>query len=125
MTIHKADPMQGTNEDYENVPKDKLKIKINSNDNPYPSSDIQQKLLQPRRLSSYFVVLIDCGSVTYTLDLQDITVTSGQLLFAMPNQIFEPPTITDNLKYFKVLFDENTLSLLPQYFPFLVNPLHT
>ncbi|PKK36736.1 AraC family transcriptional regulator [Siphonobacter sp. SORGH_AS_0500] len=117
--------MQGTNEKYENVPNDELKIKINSNDNPYPASDIQQKFLQPRRLTSYFVVLIDCGSVTYKLDLQDITVTSGQLLFAMPNQIFEPPTITGNLKYFKVLFDENTLSLLPQYFPFLVNPLHT
>ena len=104
---------------------DKLKIKVNSNDNPYPSTDIQQKQHQPRRLTSYFIVLIDNGSVTYKLDLQDITIIEGDLLFAMPNQIFVPPAKTDNLKYFKVLFDENTLALLPQRFSFLVNPLNS
>ena len=111
-----ADNMQETN--------DKLKIKIVSDDSPYPSADIQQKLLQPRRLTSYFIVLIDCGSVTYNLDLQDITISKGQLLFAMPNQVFVPPPKSESLKYFKVLFDENTLALLPQQFPFLVNPLN-
>lgn len=43
----------------------------------------------------------------------------------MPNQIFTPPVKPDNLTYYKVLFDENTLSLLPQPFSFLVNPLNT
>ena len=43
----------------------------------------------------------------------------------MPNQVFTPPYKADNLKYFKVLFDENTLALLPQQFPFLVNPLNS
>ncbi|MCA9813241.1 MAG: helix-turn-helix transcriptional regulator [Nitrosarchaeum sp.] len=104
---------------------DKLKIQVNSDENPYQSSDIQQKLLQPRRLSSYFIVLVESGSITYKLDLQEINLTDGQLLFAMPNQVFTPPSKTDNLKYFKVLFDENTLALLPQQFPFLVNPLNS
>ncbi|MCO4293043.1 AraC family transcriptional regulator [Solitalea sp. MAHUQ-68] len=104
---------------------DKLKIKVNSNDNPYPSTDIQQKLLQPRRLTSYFIVLIDNGSITYQLDLQDITISDGELLFAMPNQIFIPPPKKDNLNYFKLLFDEHTLALLPQHFPFLINPLNS
>src|ERR1043165_2084573 len=103
---------------------DELGIKIRSNDNPYLSADIQQKLLQPRRLSSYFIVLIESGSITYNIDLQDFTLTDGHLLFAMPNQIFAPPAKTDDLKYFKLLFDENTLALLPQQFPFLVNPLN-
>lgn len=107
------------------LPNDKLKIKVNSNDNPYPSNDIQQKQLQPRRLASYFIVFIDSGSVTYKLDLQDITVTDGDLLFAMPNQIFVPPAKTDHLKYFKVSFNEDTLALLPQRFSFLVNPLNS
>jgi AraC-like DNA-binding protein len=120
-----ADKMQETNEKSRNSQNDKLKIKINSNDNPYPSTDIQQKLLQPRRLTSYFIVLIDSGSITYKLDLQDITISGGDLLFAMPNQIFIPPAKTDNLKYFKILFDENTLALLPQRFSFLVNPLNS
>ncbi|HEX2935254.1 MAG TPA: AraC family transcriptional regulator, partial [Bacteroidales bacterium] len=116
--------MQETNKKARGLLKDKLKIKVNSNDNPYPAADIRQKQLQPRRLSSYFIVLIDSGSITYKLDLQDITITGGDLLFAMPNQIFVPPAKTDNLKYFKVLFDENTLALLPQRFSFLVNPLN-
>ena len=116
--------MQETHENINSLQNDKLKIKINSNDNPYPSTDIQQKLLQPRRLTSYFIVLIDSGSITYNIDLQDFTLADGHLLFAMPNQIFVPPTNTDKLKYFKILFDENTLALLPQSFPFLVNPLH-
>jgi AraC family transcriptional activator of pobA len=117
--------MQDTNQKSKGLLNDKLKIKVNSNDNPYPSTDIQQKQLQPRRLSSYFIVLIDGGSITYNLDLQDITITDGDLLFAMPNQIFVPPAKTDNLKYFKVLFGEDTLALLPQRFSFLVNPLNS
>ncbi len=117
--------MQETNEKSKSSQNDKLMIKINSNENPYPSKDTQQKLLEPRRLSSYFIVLIDSGSITYKLDLQDITISDGDLLFAMPNQIFVPPDKTDDLKYFKILFDENTLALLPQRFSFLVNPLNS
>ena len=117
--------MQDTNKTSNSSQNDKLKIKINSNDNPYSSNDIQAKLLQPRRLTSYFIVLIDNGSITYNIDLQDITIIKGDLLFAMPNQIFVPPFKPDKLKYFKLLFDENTLALLPQSFPFLVNPLNS
>ena len=106
-------------------PNNKLKIKINSDENPYQSPDIEQKITQPRRLASYFIVLVESGTITYKLDLQEITLTDGQLIFAMPNQVFTPPAQTDNLKYFKVLFDENTLALLPQQFPFLVNPLNS
>ncbi|MBC9933007.1 helix-turn-helix domain-containing protein [Chitinophaga qingshengii] len=111
-------------EKHEDSQRDELGLKIRSNDNPYLSADIQQKQLQPRRLSSYFIVLIESGSITYNLDAQDFTLTDGHLLFAMPNQLFIPPAKTDDLKYFKLLFDENTLALLPQQFPFLVNPLN-
>jgi len=104
---------------------DTLMVKINSNENHYSSTDIQQKFLRPRRLTSYFVVLIESGTLTYKLDLQEIKVTDGQLLFAMPNQVFTPPAKIDDIKYFKVLFDENTLALLPQQFLFLVNPLNS
>lgn len=116
--------MQKTNEIPDILQNDKLKIKVNSNENPYLSADIQQKFLHPRKLTSYFIVFIESGSITYKLDLQEITLTDGHLLFAMPNQVFTPPYKADNLKYFKVLFDENTLALLPQQFPFLVNPLN-
>jgi AraC-like DNA-binding protein len=117
--------MQNISENSGSVRTDKPCIKVVSNNSPYPSADIQKKLLQPRRLTLYFLVLIESGSITYNLDLQDITLTDGLLLFAMPNQVFQPPAKTADLKYFKVLFDENTLALLPQQFPFLVNPLQS
>jgi AraC-like DNA-binding protein len=111
---------KGKNEDLQH---DELGIKIRSNDNPYPV-DIQKEPLQPRRLSSYFIVLIESGSITYNIDSQDFTLTDGHLLFAMPNQFLIPPAKTNDLKYFKLLFDENTLALMPQQYPFLVNPLN-
>ncbi|NBP68656.1 MAG: AraC family transcriptional regulator [Cytophagia bacterium] len=117
--------MKESSETSEGQPNNQLKIKINSDENPYQANDIEQKFLEPRRLTTYFVVLIEKGSINYKLDLQDITLTDGQLLFAMPTQVFTPPVKTDNLKYFKVLFDESTLALLPQQYPFLVNPLNT
>jgi len=116
--------MQEQKGKYAGLQHDELGIKIRSNDNPYQSVDPRKNLLQPRRLSSYFIVLIESGSITYNIDLQDFTLTDGHLLFAMPNQILTPPAKTDHLKYFKLLFDENTLALLPQQFPFLVNPLN-
>lgn len=116
--------MPDRSEKSDNLKEDKLGIRVVSNDNPYNAADIEQKRLQPRRLTSYFIVLIESGSVTYNLDLQEITLREGQLLFAMPNQVFIPPDQMANLTYFKVLFDENTLALLPQRFPFLANPLN-
>lgn len=109
----------------ESLQNDKLSIKIVSNNSPYLSPDMQQKLLQPRRLTAYFFMLVDSGTITYNLDLHDITLVEGQLLFAMPNQFFIPPPKNADLKYFKLLINENTLALLPQQFLFLVNPLHS
>jgi AraC-like DNA-binding protein len=117
--------MQDANEIVGSSEKDKLKIKIKSDQSPFPAEEILQKLLKPRKLTTYFIVLIESGSITYKLDMQEITLTDGELLFAMPNQVFTPPAKTGDLKYFKILFDENTLALLPQQFPFLVNPLHS
>ncbi len=117
--------MKEQKKEQERLPDNKPVIKINSNENPYAAADMAEKRLQPRRLSSYFIVLIESGSITYNLDLLDFTLTDGHVLFAMPNQVFIPPAKTENLKYVKLLFDENTLALLPQQFPFLVNPLNT
>jgi AraC-like DNA-binding protein len=103
---------------------DDLGIKMRSNANPFVPADLPKKVLQPIRLSSYFIVLIESGSITYNLESQDYALTDGHLLFAMPNQVLIPPAKPDNLKYFKLLFDENTLALLPQQFPFLVNSLN-
>lgn len=126
MASKKSEGKMGeTREKSKGSQNDQPKIRVNSNANPYPSAEVQQKLLQPRRLSSYFIVLVESGSITYKLDLQDMTISDGDILFAMPNQVFVPPAKAENLKFFKVLFDEDTLALLPQRFLFLVNPLNS
>ncbi|SEL88311.1 helix-turn-helix domain-containing protein [Parapedobacter koreensis] len=118
--------MQDTKEIHQLIKQhDKLGIRLSSNANHYLPADLLQKLLHPHRLTFYFFVFMDKGSSNYKVDLQDITLSSGQLLFVLPNQVVTPPPIKDDLEYFKVGFDENTLALLPQQFPFLVNPLNT
>src|ERR1041385_3967715 len=96
----------------QNEKTENLSLKVISNNHPYPSAEVMQKLMQPRRLNSYFIVLIENGSITYNLDLQEITLTDGHLLFAMPGQVFIPPPKSDELKYFKQLFDQSTLATL-------------
>jgi len=68
---------------------------------------------------------VDYGISTHKIDLQNVTVSGGQLLFVFPNKIHTLPTKKDNLEYFKLSFDENCLASLPQQFPFFINPLNT
>lgn len=104
---------------------DKLTIKVSSNANNVLPADVLRKLLLPHRTAYYFFVFVDNGTSTHKIDLQNVTVSGGQLLFVLPNQIHTPPTKKDNLEYFKLSFDENCLALLPQRFSFFINPLNT
>lgn len=104
---------------------DKISITVNENCAIVLPDDLLQQLLQPHRLSFYCFAYIDKGSATYTADMKDITISDGELVFGLPNQIFvNPPKDKASLDY-KVGFDENTLALLPQSYPFLMNPLNT
>ncbi|XZF14080.1 helix-turn-helix domain-containing protein [Chitinophagaceae bacterium MMS25-I14] len=103
---------------------DKLGVRISSNANHALPADVLQKMLQPHKIDYYFFVYMDSGTTTYRADLQDFTISDGQLLFVLPNQVFTPPPIKDGLRYFKIAFDTATLALLPQQFAFLVNPLN-
>lgn len=87
---------------------------------------VLKKAPQPHKLDYYFFLFVNSGSVTCEVDMEKCTIAGGQLLLILPNQIYTPSQARDeNCKYFKIKFDENTLGLLPQQFPFLVNPLNT
>ena len=103
----------------------KLTIRVSSNANNNLPQEVIEKLLKPHRTAFYFFVFIDNGSSTHKVDLYDQTISDGQLLFILPNQIHTPPNLKDGLEYYKLSFDENCLSLLPQQFSFLINPLNT
>jgi len=104
---------------------DKLSITVNENCTIPLPEDVLQKLFQPHRLAFYHFVFMDQGSATYKADLQDITISDGQLIFGLPNQIFTNAPRNKDEQHYNLAFDENTLALLPRSYPFLVNPLNS
>ncbi|MBI1306945.1 MAG: helix-turn-helix domain-containing protein [Bacteroidetes bacterium] len=105
---------------------EKLAIRVNSNSNNNLSADILKMLTQPHRKANYFFVFVERGSLTHKVDLNDLTISNGQLFFVLPNQIHSAPALKrDDIECFKMSFDQNCLSLLPKQFSFLINPLNS
>ncbi|MDV7697968.1 helix-turn-helix domain-containing protein [Chryseobacterium soli] len=104
----------------------KIAIRVSSNSNNNLSEEVMQMLIQPHRKANYFFVFMENGSLTHKADLNDLTITNGQLFFVLPNQIHSVPAQKkDDIECFKMSFDENCLSLLPKQFSFLINPLNS
>lgn len=104
---------------------DKLSLGVNENCMiPLPET-VLQKLFKPHRLAFYHFVFMVQGSATYKADLQNITITDGQVVFGLPNQIFTNPIPSQGDHHYNLVFDENTLALLPRSYPFLLNPLNS
>ncbi len=104
---------------------DKLSMMVNENCKIDLPDDILEKLLKPHKLAHYCFVFLDQGTETYKVDLQDITISDSQMIFGLPNQIFLNPSKSNHSLNYKAAFDENILALLPNSFPFLLNPLNT
>jgi len=104
----------------------KIAIRVSTNSNNNLPADVMKVLTQPHRKANFFFVFVESGSLTHKVDLKDLTITNGQLFFILPNQIHTAPEkVKDNLKCFKMSFDQNCLSLLPKQFSFLLNPLNS
>jgi len=103
---------------------DKLDITINENCKIELPQDVVKTLLKPHKLSFYYFVYLDQGSETYQVDLKDIPVSAGQLIFGLPGQIFCNPSQDRHYSNYKIAFDESTLALLPSQYLFLLNPLN-
>jgi len=105
---------------------DKLAIRVSSNSNNNLPKEVMKMLIQPHRKANYFFVFIESGSLTHKVDLNDLTITNGQLFFVLPNQIHSVPVQKKgHIECFKMSFDQNCLSLLPKQFSFLLNPLNS
>jgi AraC family transcriptional activator of pobA len=104
---------------------DKLSMTVNENCKIGLPEDVLRKLLSPHKLAHYCFVFLEQGSETYKIDLQDINISGGQMVFGLPNQIFLNPVKSSNNLNYKISFDENVLALLPNSFPFLLNTLNT
>lgn len=102
----------------------KLNILMNSSRGGYSlPPEVYQQLLQPHRMGTYMFLYVDEGSSTHYVDMEQITVSNGAFLFVLPHQIHIPPVKKNAAQWYKLSVDEACLSLLPQTFLFLLNPL--
>lgn len=90
---------------------------------PLPD-DVMQILLKPHRLSFYYFQYVEQGTATFKADLQEFVVNDGQVAFGLPNQIFTKLPYEKNMLQYALSFDEQSLTLLPGSYPFLVNPFN-
>lgn len=103
----------------------RLAIKVSSNTDHFLPEKVLKKLLQPHRKAHYFFLFVNKGSATHKIDLKDFTVSDGELLFMLPNQIHAPAAKKSHLDCYKLSIDQSCLALLPQPFLFLINPFNT
>jgi AraC-like DNA-binding protein len=84
-----------------------------------------EKFLVPHRGSAYFFMFFKAGTTEHQVDLQPITILEGELIFTQPNQVHTAPPLNERMKFFTLGFAQAASSLLPQQFPFLINPFNT
>jgi len=101
---------------------DKVAIALNENCMiPLPVEAVRI-LRQPHRLSYYYFQYIERGSAIFKTDTHDFTVDGGGMAFGFPNQVFTKLPYDQSNQQYALSFDDNTLSLLPGSYPFLINP---
>jgi len=86
--------------------------------------DVYKKFQIPHKSDRYFFVFNEQNSAKHNLDLQEINLSGGELLFVVPNQIHTSPPLKKGLKFHSLSFESNCLSLLPKQFYFLTNPFN-
>lgn len=104
---------------------DKLAISVNENCSIPLPDDVIETLFNPHKLSFYYFIFVHSGSASVKADLKDINIFDGQLVFGLPNQIFTNMPHNKEDQHYVISFDESTLALLPQSFPFLLDPLNS
>ena len=103
----------------------KLPLTVNENCKVDVPEELLQIFLQPHKLGFYYFVFMDEGTATYHADQRNITLAGSQMVCGFPNQIFYNSPKDKNNRYNNFGFDESMLSLLPQSYPFLLNPLNS
>ncbi|HEY1870020.1 MAG TPA: AraC family transcriptional regulator [Chitinophagaceae bacterium] len=85
---------------------------------------VYKKFQIPHKSDRYFFVYNELNSAKHSLDLQEMNLSGGELLFVLPNQIHTSPPLKRGLKFHSLSFDANCLSLLPRQFYFFTNPFN-
>jgi AraC-like DNA-binding protein len=103
---------------------EKLAIRVSSNSFGQLPKEVADAFRKPHRKTHYFFLLVLKGQTRHSVDLQQIDVRDGELLFMLPYQIHHLPENKYESEFFKMSIDQTCLSMLPRQFPFLINPLN-
>jgi AraC family transcriptional regulator, transcriptional activator of pobA len=103
-----------------------LNIAINAtNEQNAFALELNKKILTPHRITAYVFICMIKGSSVHRVDLQELEVKEGDVLFIRPHQIHSIPSGWDKAEYYyKLAFDDICLPFLPNSFYFLTNPLN-
>lgn len=85
---------------------------------------VYEKFQIPHRSDRYFFVYNEKKPAKHQLDLLEINLSGGELLFVLPNQIHASPPLKKSLLFHSLSFESTCLSLLPRQFSFLTNPFN-
>jgi AraC family transcriptional regulator, transcriptional activator of pobA len=99
-----------------------LGLSLHSHLDPPFSPEMIQRLSRPHRTNHYFLLFVERGAVTYSVDLEEMRVSSGEVLFVKPNQVRVPPLEKGEAHYFKITFDEACYARLPRIYRFWLDP---
>lgn len=100
---------------------DQVCIALNENCKIALPDEVVRTLAGPHQLSFYYFQYIEKGNATGKSDLSEFSVSDGELIFGLPNQIFTKLPYDSSNQQYALSFDEKTLSLLPGPYPFLLD----
>ena len=104
---------------------DKLKILTGSSEDLSAlHKSIYRKFQIPHKSDRYFFIFNEQNPAKHQLDLLEINLSGGELLFVVPNQIHASPPLKKGLKFHSLSFESSCLSLLPRPFYFLTDPFN-
>lgn len=75
------------------------------------------------RLAYYFLFLWE-GTTKFGIDLEKHVVAPQELVFSLPHQIRQLPASSPSTAHYKLGLQQECLTRLPRYYPFLLNPLN-
>jgi AraC family transcriptional regulator, transcriptional activator of pobA len=104
---------------------DKLKILTGSSEDLSAlHKSIYEKFQIPHKSDRYFFIYNEQNPAKHQLDLLEINLPRGELLFVVPNQIHASPPLKKGVKFHSLSFESSCLSLLPRQFAFLSDPFN-
>jgi AraC-like DNA-binding protein len=85
---------------------------------------IYEKFQVPHKSDRYFFIYNEQNSAKHHLDLLEVNLSGGELLFVVPNQIHSSPPLKKGLKFHSLSFESSCLPLFPRQFSFLTDPFN-